>query len=152
MLLFLSHSLTSTGRMLDRTYVLQTKNHSNYQMQIQIGQAINRFGSRDLRWSKEGMLRIEMDLMRQFFMPTLEKIKQVLKELLALNAVAVTNSFQHVNAVFSEPDIDNLTHLFLVGGFAESTLLQVFSRITILFTLYRHFTPRISSARHSLTW
>ena len=46
---------------------------------IQIGQAINRFGSRDLRWSKEGMLRIEMDLMRQFFIPTLEKIKQVNK-------------------------------------------------------------------------
>ena len=91
-----------------------------------------------------------MDLMRQFFMPTLEKIKQVLKELLAPNAV--TNSFQHVNAVFAEPDIDNLTHLFLVGGFAESTLLQVFSLITILFTLYRHFTPRISSAQHSQTW
>ena len=97
-------------------------------MQIQIGQAINRFGSRDLRWSKEGMLRIEMDLMRQFFMPTLEKIKQVIKELLASNTVTIL--FQHVNAVFAEPDIDNLTHLFLVGGFAESTLLQVFSRIT----------------------
>ena len=94
-------------------------------MQIQIGQAINRFGSRDLRWSKEGMLRIEMDLMRQFFMPTLEKIKQVIKELLASNTVTIL--FQHVNAVFAEPDIDNLTHLFLVGGFAESTLLQVFS-------------------------
>ena len=74
-------------------------------------------------------MRIEMDLMRQFFMPTLEKIKQVIKELLASNTVTIL--FQHVNAVFAEPDIDNLTHLFLVGGFAESTLLQVFSRITL---------------------
>ena len=44
---------------------------------LQIGQAINQFGSRDLRWSKEGMLRIEMGLMKQFFKPTFEKIKQV---------------------------------------------------------------------------
>ena len=77
-------------------------------------------------------------------MPTLEKIKQVLKELLAPNAV--TNSFQHVNAVFAEPDIDNLTHLFLVGGFAESTLLQVSSRITNyslnIVTLPPGFPPR----------
>ena len=27
--------------------------------------------------------------------------------------------------MFDEPDIGNITHLFLVGGFAESTLLQV---------------------------
>ena len=30
-----------------------------------------------MRWSKEGMLRIEMELMRQFFKPTFDKIKQV---------------------------------------------------------------------------
>ena len=44
---------------------------------LQIGQAVNNFGSRDLTWSKEGMLRIEMGLMRQFFKPTFDKIKQV---------------------------------------------------------------------------
>ena len=70
-----------------------------------------------------------MDLMRQFFMPTLEKIKQVDKIIAPTNIM--TNFFQHVNAVFSEPDVENLTHLFLVGGFAESTLLQVSSLITL---------------------
>ena len=60
------------------------------------------------------MLRIEMDLMKQFFQPTLDKIQQ------------------HIRAVFAEPDIGNITHLFLVGGFAESTLLQVSS-----WTLFR---------------
>ena len=97
-----------------------------------MGQAINRFGSRDLRWSKEGMLRIEMDLMRQFFMPTLEKIKQVDKKNDRLLKTVIMNLIlQHVNAVFAEPDVENLTHLFLVGGFAESTLLQV-SLFTII--------------------
>lgn len=51
-----------------------------------------------------------MDLMRQFFRPTLEKI------------------CHHIQAVFEEPDIGHITHLFLVGGFAESTLLQEFIR------------------------
>lgn len=40
---------------------------------------MNRFESRDLKWSKEGMLKIEMDLMKQFFKPTFEKIQKVLK-------------------------------------------------------------------------
>ena len=52
-------------------------------------------------------MRIEMDLMKQFFKPTFEKIQH------------------HIQAVLTEPDIGNITHLFLVGGFAESPLLQV---------------------------
>lgn len=71
-----------------------------------IGQAVNRWGSRDLRWSKEGMLRIETDLMKQLFQPTLAKIQQ------------------HISAVLAEPDVGRVSHLFLVGGFAESPLLQ----------------------------
>jgi len=71
-----------------------------------IGQAVNRFGSRDLKWSREGMLKIEMDLMKQFFQPTFDKIKQ------------------HISTVLREPDIGEISHLFLVGGFAESPLLQ----------------------------
>lgn len=31
--------------------------------------------------------------------------------------------------MLSEPDIGNITHLFLVGGFAESSLLQVKSYV-----------------------
>ena len=55
-------------------------------------------------------MRIEMELMRQFFRPTLDKIRH------------------HIESVFQEPDIGHITHLFLVGGFAESTLLQEFIR------------------------
>ncbi len=44
---------------------------------LQIGQAVNKFGSRDIRWSSEGMLRIELTLMKQLFKPTIDKIKEV---------------------------------------------------------------------------
>ena len=90
-----------------------------------------------------------MDLMRQFFMPTLEKIKQVDKIIAPTNVMP--NVFQHVNAVFAEPDVENLTHLFLVGGFAESTLLQVSSLITL--TIHCYFTSqRTFSAPSSPIW
>lgn len=72
-----------------------------------IGQAVTQWGSRDLRWSKEGMLRMETVLMKQLFQPTMDKIKE------------------HIGAVLSEPDVGQVSHLFLVGGFAESPLLQV---------------------------
>ena len=32
---------------------------------------------------------------------------------------------QHISAVLAEPDVGKISHLFLVGGFAESPLLQV---------------------------
>ena len=32
---------------------------------------------------------------------------------------------QHISAVLAEPDVGTISHLFLVGGFAESPLLQV---------------------------
>ena len=93
---------------------------------LQIGQAVNNFGSRDLSWSKEGMLRIEMGLMRQFFKPTFDKIKQVIVFLLC--SIYISN-FQQISSVLSEPDIGKISHLFLVGGFAESSLLQEEIRI-----------------------
>ncbi|XP_023335807.1 heat shock 70 kDa protein 12A [Eurytemora carolleeae] len=71
-----------------------------------IGQAVNKFGCRDIKWSSEGMIRIETELMKQFFKPTLTNIKE------------------HILSVLNEPDVRGLTHLFLVGGFAESSLLQ----------------------------
>jgi len=71
-----------------------------------IGQAVNKFGSRDIRWSSEGMIRIELSLMKQLFKPTLDRIKE------------------HISAVLAEPDIGSVSHLFLVGGFAESPLVQ----------------------------
>ena len=93
---------------------------------LQIGQAVNNFGSRDLSWSKEGMLRIEMGLMRQFFKPTFDKIKQV--KIFDLCSIYILN-FQQISSVLSEPDIGKISHLFLVGGFAESSLLQEEIRI-----------------------
>ena len=47
-----------------------------------------------------------MELMKKFFQPTLEKMKQ------------------HIWAVLREPDVGEVSHLFLVGGFAESPLVQ----------------------------
>jgi len=52
------------------------------------------------------MGRMEMPLMKQLFEPTLVKI------------------CQHISAVLAEPDVGTISHLFLVGGFAESPLLQ----------------------------
>ena len=48
-----------------------------------------------------------MMIAHQLFEPTLEKI------------------CQHIGAVLAEPDVGTISHLFLVGGFAESPLLQV---------------------------
>ena len=47
-----------------------------------------------------------MELMKKFFQPTLEKMKQ------------------QIWAVMREPDVGEVSHLFLVGGFAESPLVQ----------------------------
>lgn len=38
---------------------------------------MNKFGCRDIKWSSEGMIRIETELMKQFFKPTLTNIKEV---------------------------------------------------------------------------
>ncbi|KAK3563571.1 hypothetical protein QTP86_030979 [Hemibagrus guttatus] len=59
-----------------------------------------------VKWSSQGMLRMSPDAMNALFKPTIEHIIQHLKEL------------------FEKPEVTDIKFLFLVGGFAESPLLQ----------------------------
>ncbi|XP_069954654.1 mucin-2-like isoform X2 [Cherax quadricarinatus] len=59
-----------------------------------------------VRWSSQGMLRVEQETMRQLFLPTLSSITQA------------------IESVLSAPEVGQLQYMFLVGGFAESELLQ----------------------------
>ncbi|KAM9466297.1 heat shock 70 kDa protein 12A isoform 4-T4 [Clarias gariepinus] len=59
-----------------------------------------------VKWSSQGMLRMSPDAMNALFKPTIDHIIQHLKEL------------------FERPEVTDIKFLFLVGGFAESPLLQ----------------------------
>lgn len=68
--------------------------------------AIKEFGNPDVKWSSQGMLRLGPAAMHQLFVPVLNKI------------------IQHVKEMLAKPDLAGISFLFLVGGFAESALLQ----------------------------
>ncbi|XP_053488061.1 heat shock 70 kDa protein 12A isoform X2 [Ictalurus furcatus] len=59
-----------------------------------------------VKWSSQGMLRMSPDAMNALFKPTIDHIIRHLKEL------------------FERPEVTDIKFLFLVGGFAESPLLQ----------------------------
>ncbi|GCC22225.1 hypothetical protein chiPu_0000610 [Chiloscyllium punctatum] len=59
-----------------------------------------------VKWSSQGMLRMNPDAMNALFKPT------------------VDNIIQHLLNLFQKPEVSGLKFLFLVGGFAESPLLQ----------------------------
>ncbi|NXI75906.1 HS12A protein, partial [Rhipidura dahli] len=59
-----------------------------------------------VKWSSQGMLRMSPDAMNALFKPTIDQI------------------VQHLGEVFDKPEVTNVKFLFLVGGFAESPLLQ----------------------------
>ncbi|KAK3856539.1 hypothetical protein Pcinc_037148 [Petrolisthes cinctipes] len=65
-----------------------------------------------VRWSAQGMLRVEQEAMRRLFIPTLNNITQAIEQ------------------VVSAPEVGRLQYMFLVGGFAESELLQKHIRDT----------------------
>ncbi|CAH1784619.1 unnamed protein product [Owenia fusiformis] len=79
---------------------------STKQFGSQVESAIRKYGDKDIRWSSQGMLRLSPDAMKKLFLPTLERIKQ-----------AIGNVLNH-------PDCKDIRYMFLVGGFAESPLLQ----------------------------
>ncbi|XP_022666555.1 uncharacterized protein LOC111252621 isoform X2 [Varroa destructor] len=68
--------------------------------------AIKKFGSKEVKWSPQGMLRLEARLMLALFRPTCEAIRE------------------HIAAVLDHRGLKNVRYLFLVGGFAESQVLQ----------------------------
>ncbi|XP_059803910.1 heat shock 70 kDa protein 12A isoform X2 [Hypanus sabinus] len=59
-----------------------------------------------VKWSSQGMLRMNSDAMNALFKPTVDHI------------------VQHLLNLFQKPEVAGLKFLFLVGGFAESPLLQ----------------------------
>ncbi|NXS10547.1 HS12A protein, partial [Neodrepanis coruscans] len=59
-----------------------------------------------VKWSSQGMLRMSPDAMNALFKPTIDQI------------------IEHLSEVFDKPEVTNVKFLFLVGGFAESPLLQ----------------------------
>jgi len=72
----------------------------------QVESAIRKYGDRDIRWSSQGMLRLNPDAMRRLFLPTLEGIRQAIGD------------------VLNDPTVKDVKYMFLVGGFAESPVLQ----------------------------
>uniref|UniRef100_A0A672R412 Heat shock 70 kDa protein 12A-like n=1 Tax=Sinocyclocheilus grahami TaxID=75366 RepID=A0A672R412_SINGR len=59
-----------------------------------------------VKWSSQGMLRMSPDAMNALFKPTIDHI------------------IQHLTELFERPEVTDIRFLFLVGGFAESPLLQ----------------------------
>nr|XP_033799611.1 heat shock 70 kDa protein 12A [Geotrypetes seraphini] len=59
-----------------------------------------------VKWSSQGMLRMNPDAMNALFKPTIDHI------------------IQHLSDLFQKPEVAGVKFLFLVGGFAESPLLQ----------------------------
>eukprot|EP00918_Siedleckia_nematoides_P020086 GHVU01042803.1.p1 GENE.GHVU01042803.1~~GHVU01042803.1.p1 ORF type:complete len:676 (-),score=68.68 GHVU01042803.1:1207-3204(-) len=72
----------------------------------QVESAIRKYGDKDVRWSSQGMLRLTTNAMRRLFLPTVERIKHSIGE------------------VLNSPQVKDIKYLFLVGGFAESQMLQ----------------------------
>lgn len=68
--------------------------------------AIKKYGNKEVTWSSQGMLRLEPALMNRLFQSTVQSIKQCIADVLA------------------SPQVNGVTYLFLVGGFAESQILQ----------------------------
>lgn len=59
-----------------------------------------------VKWSSQGMLRMNPDAMNALFKPTVDHI------------------IDHLSDLFQKPEVSGVKFLFLVGGFAESPLLQ----------------------------
>ena len=68
--------------------------------------AIKKFGNKDVKWSTQGMLRLSPAAMLALFDPVMRDI------------------VRHVTDLLKKPELDMVKFMFLVGGFAESPLLQ----------------------------
>ena len=78
-------------------YYKRVKSHT-------VESAIKKFDSKDIKWSHEGMLRITPAGIRALFEPTITEIQKIIDKVLST--------------------VGNLHFIFLVGGFAESPVLQ----------------------------
>ena len=73
---------------------------------ISVEVAIKRYGNRDIKWSSQGMLRLSPSAMHALFDPVMNNI------------------IGHISDLMRKPDLEGVKFMFLVGGFAESPLLQ----------------------------
>lgn len=83
-----------------------------------IEQSIKKFGNKDVKWSSQGMLRLSPGAMHALFEPVMREI------------------IKHVNGLLKKPELEGVKYMFLVGGFAESLLLQ--NEIRIAFSPHLH--------------
>ncbi|KAL7668731.1 hypothetical protein ACOME3_009422 [Neoechinorhynchus agilis] len=77
---------------------------------ISVESAIKKYNNLNYKWSSQGMLRLTSEAMNALFQPVLEKICTAISEVL------------HGN------EVKEVEHMFLVGGFAESPILQQYIR------------------------
>ncbi|XP_061665034.1 heat shock 70 kDa protein 12B [Syngnathoides biaculeatus] len=68
--------------------------------------ALRRSNMNIVKWSSQGMLRLTQEAMNELFQPT------------------VANVVRHIEELMSKPEVRGVRFLFLVGGFAESPVLQ----------------------------
>ncbi|KAG9345806.1 hypothetical protein JZ751_008951 [Albula glossodonta] len=59
-----------------------------------------------VKWSSQGMLRLTPEAMKELFQPT------------------INNIVKHIENLMKKPEVQGVRFLFLVGGFAESPMLQ----------------------------
>lgn len=68
--------------------------------------ALRRSSVNFVKWSSQGMLRMSCEAMNELFQPT------------------VSGIIQHIEMLLAKPEVQGVKLLFLVGGFAESAVLQ----------------------------
>ncbi|XP_039397843.1 heat shock 70 kDa protein 12B isoform X1 [Mauremys reevesii] len=68
--------------------------------------ALKRSSVNVVKWSSQGMLRMSPEAMNDLFQPTVSQI------------------IRHIDDLLKKPDVKGIKFLFLVGGFAESAMLQ----------------------------
>uniref|UniRef100_A0AAX7UYF8 Heat shock protein 12B n=1 Tax=Astatotilapia calliptera TaxID=8154 RepID=A0AAX7UYF8_ASTCA len=68
--------------------------------------ALRRSNMNIVKWSSQGMLQLTQEAMNELFQPTISKI------------------VKHIEELMIKPEVRGVRFLFLVGGFAESPMLQ----------------------------
>uniref|UniRef100_A0A672GTE7 Heat shock 70 kDa protein 12B-like n=1 Tax=Salarias fasciatus TaxID=181472 RepID=A0A672GTE7_SALFA len=68
--------------------------------------ALRRSNMNIVKWSSQGMLRLTQEAMNELFQPT------------------IINIVKHIEELMAKPEVRGVRFLFLVGGFAESPMLQ----------------------------
>uniref|UniRef100_A0A3Q3LSL0 Heat shock protein 12B n=1 Tax=Mastacembelus armatus TaxID=205130 RepID=A0A3Q3LSL0_9TELE len=68
--------------------------------------ALRRSNMNIVKWSSQGMLRLTQEAMNELFQPT------------------INNIIKHIEELMAKQEVHGVRFLFLVGGFAESAMLQ----------------------------